>query len=305
MSSGKYLVIIAGATASGKTEVAVRLARELDTEVISADSRQVYREMVIGTAMPSPEQLARVKHHFIGHKSASELYNASMFESDVLGLLQNLFRKKDLVIMAGGSGLYIDAVCRGIDDLPSTDPSIRHEMKAFYRDKGLEGIRERLKKADPEYFNKTDLNNPARILKALEVFEMTGRPYSSFLTGRSKKRNFTTVKVGLDVERKTLYDRIDRRVSGMIETGLVEEVRLLVSCRHLNALNTVGYKEIFLYLDGEVTLEEAADLIRRHTRQYARRQLTWFRKDRDIRWFSPELTGEILDYITGQTSGTR
>jgi len=240
----RHLVVVAGPTASGKTDLAVRLARELDTEIISADSRQVYCEMVIGTAVPSPEQLARTRHHFIGHKSVSDNYNASMFEFEVLQLLQHLFRKKDLVIMAGGSGLYIDAVCRGIDDLPSVDPEVRNRLKTFYREKGLDAIRKKLKEADPEYFRKVDLDNPKRILKALEVYEITGRPYSTFLTGRPKERDFGIVKIGLDMDRKMLYERIDRRVSDMIEAGLIDEVRSLAAYRHLNALNTVGYKEV-------------------------------------------------------------
>lgn len=298
MTQNKHLVIITGPTASGKTGLAIGLAKQLDTEIINADSRQVYREMVIGTAAPDAQQLSQVKHHLIGHKSVTDTYNASMYEFEVLDLLEKLFMEKQIVMMTGGSGLYIDAVCKGIDDLPAVDPAIRAQLREFYRISGMEGIRSKLEHADPEYYRKADLNNPKRILKALEIYEKTGRPYSSFLTGREKHRPFTTIKIGLEVERKALYDRINRRVDEMISSGLVEEVRSLYPYKDRNALHTLGYKEMFEYLDDRISLEEAIDLIRRHTRQYARRQLTWFRRDQAIKWFAPDHTMEILNYIS-------
>jgi tRNA dimethylallyltransferase len=298
MTKSKYLIIIVGPTASGKTGLAIQVARELDTEIINADSRQVYREMVIGTAVPNAYQQSQVKHHLIGHKSVTETYNASIFESEVLDLLNTLFLKHRVVIMTGGSGLYIDAVCKGIDDLPSVDPAVRERQRELYRINGIEGIKNKLKHVDPEYYKRADLKNSKRILKALEVYEMTGRPYSSYLTGMKKLRQFSTIKIGLDVDRKTLYDRINKRVDEMISNGLVEEVRSLCPHKDLNALNTVGYKEIFAYLDDRCSLGEAVDLIKRHTRQYARRQLTWFCKDQEIKWFSPDNTAEIFNYIS-------
>lgn len=298
MTESKYLIIILGPTASGKTSLAIEMAEKLNTEIINADSRQVYHEMIIGTAMPDKYQLSRVKHHLIGHKSVSENYNASMFECEVLELLESLYTKKQSVIMTGGSGLYIDAVCRGIDQLPSVDPVIRQQLKDFYRLNGLEAIRRMLRDVDPEYYAKADVNNPKRILKALEIYEMTGRPYSSFLSGRNKQRSFNILKIGLNMDRNILYDRINKRVDAMMAGGLEEEVRSLYTYKGCNALNTVGYKELFEYLDGNISFEEATDLIKRHTRQYARRQLTWFRRDKEIKWFTPDNITEIFNYIS-------
>jgi len=301
MTGKKNLIIVSGATASGKTVVAMEIAEKLGTGVISADSRQVYREMKIGTAVPDPEQLSRVPHHLIGHRSVTEEYNASIFENEAIAVLEEIFLKNDFAVMAGGSGLYIDAVCNGIDDLPTVSKEVRAQMKQFYRESGLEAIRAKLRQVDEQYYLKADLNNPSRILKALEVHAITGRPYSSFLTQPKKKRNFSVIKIGLDIDRKVLYDRINSRVDAMVEKGLVEEARFLLPLRGVNALNTVGYKELFLYFDNLATLDEAIEQVKSHTRQYARRQLTWFRKDREIKWFDPERIGEIVDYITGKT----
>lgn len=298
MTEIKYLIIIVGPTASGKTRVAIEVAEKLNTEIINADSRQVYREMVIGTAMPDKYQLSRVKHHLIGHKSVSENYNASIFEFEVLELLESLFTDKQSVVMTGGSGLYIDAVCKGIDHLPSIDPLVRQRLKECYRLNGLEAIRRMLMDVDPEYYTRVDLNNPKRILKALEIYEMTGRPYSSFLTGRDKHRPFNILKIGLNIDRNILYERINKRVDEMVAAGLEEEVRSLCAFKGCNALNTVGYKELFEYLDSRISIEEATDLIKRHTRQYARRQLTWFRRDKEIKWFTPNNITEIFNYIS-------
>lgn len=299
----KWLVIVEGPTAVGKSDVAVSLATYFNTVVINADSRQIYREMKIGTATPAGHQLSAVKHYFVGHCSVHDYYNASMFETDVIRLLTNLFREKNIVIMAGGSGMYIDAVCRGIDDIPTVSPEIRTRVRHEFRDIGLEGIRERLRETDPEYYAHVDLNNPQRILKALEIKEMTGRSYSSFLTGKAKERPFSTMKIGLDLSRHELHGRINTRVDKMVEEGLVEEARALFAIRHLNALNTVGYKELFDHFEGKCTLGEAVENIKAHSRQYARRQLTWFRKDRSVHWFHPSACEAIISFITNSTGG--
>ncbi|MBN1158059.1 MAG: tRNA (adenosine(37)-N6)-dimethylallyltransferase MiaA [Bacteroidales bacterium] len=297
----KFLIIITGPTASGKTGLAIRIAEKLDTEIINADSRQVFREMVIGTAAPDARQRSQIKHHLMGHKSVTDRYNASIFEFEVLELLEKLFLRRQLVIMTGGSGLYIDAVCRGINDLPPVDPAVREELKALYRKDGMAGITKELEKADPEYYKRVDLKNPKRILKALEIYITTGKPYSTYLTGRRKPRPFNIIKIGLEIDRRILYGRINRRVDEMVSCGLVDEVRSLYPYRDRNALNTPGYKEIFEYLEENISLEEAIDLIKRHTRQYARRQLTWFRKDQEIRWFSPDNPTEIFNFISTVT----
>lgn len=298
--SSKYLIIVAGPTAVGKTDQAIRLAEYFSTEIISADSRQIYRETVIGTAIPSPAQLARVKHHFIGHKSIHDYYNASHFEMEAISLLDKMFVNHDVVVMAGGSGLYIDAVCQGIDDIPTVDPVIRERLRKEYQSVGLEGIRSRLQEVDPAYYQKVDLQNPNRILKALEISEMTGLPYSSFLTGKGKRRNFFPLKIGLDMPRKELHDRINTRVEDMMARGLLQETKDLYQFRKINALNTVGYKEMFDYLEGKYSLKEAVELIKGHTRQYARRQLTWFRKYEDIQWFLPGDMENLIKYLIGK-----
>jgi len=293
----KYLIIIAGPTAVGKTDLAIRLARYYGTEIINADSRQVYHEMKTGTAVPSPSQLAQVKHHLVGHRSVHQPYNASCFEMEAIEILDNLFTQRDVVIMAGGSGMYIEAVCHGIDDIPSVDPQIRERLQQEYLESGLAGMQDRLSSLDPEYFHKVDLNNPKRILKALEISEMTGRPYSTFLTGRAKKRNFFPVRLGINIQREELHTRINRRVDLMMENGLVNEARGLYPYRELNALNTVGYKELFDYFDGTCSLDEAVQKIKDHTRQYARRQLTWFRKQKDTKWFLPDGDELIVTFV--------
>jgi len=293
----KILIIISGPTAVGKTAVAIAVARHFGSEIISADSRQIYREMSIGTAVPSPEEMKAVRHHFIQNKSAYDYYNAFMYETEVIKLLEDLFRRMNPVIMAGGSGLYINAVCHGIDDIPTVEPAVRQEMKELYAWEGIEGLRSLLKKVDPEYYKKADLRNPKRLLKALEITVQAGRPYSSFLTQTRKQRPFRILKAGLDLPREELYDRINRRVDRMIETGLMEEARRLYPHRNTNALNTVGYKELFDYFDKKISLDEAITRIKANTRKYARKQLTWFRKDPDIRWFHPEEKDKIIEWI--------
>ncbi|MFO7656953.1 MAG: tRNA (adenosine(37)-N6)-dimethylallyltransferase MiaA [Bacteroidales bacterium] len=291
-----YLIIIAGPTAIGKTGIAIELAKYLGTEIISCDSRQIYKEMSIGTAIPSIKQLAEVNHHFIHNKSIHQYYNASMFEIEVNELLHNLFQIHDVVIMSGGTGLYIDAVCKGIDDLPEIDPAVRQQLAERLESEGIESLRKDLKIIDPEYYKTVDLKNAKRILKALEVSVMTGKPYSTFLTNPQKHRPYKIVMIGLDTHREALYERINRRVDEMINSGLFEEARNLYNYRHLNALNTVGYKEVFEYLDGKISPEEALDLIKRNTRKYARRQLTWLRRYKDIKWFEPSEITAIIRY---------
>jgi len=292
-----YLVTIVGPTAVGKTAVAIAMAKYFNTEIISADSRQFYREMKIGTAIPSAEQLAAVRHHFIGNRSVQEYYNASMYECEVLALLDGLFDRYDVIIMAGGSGMYIDAVCNGIDDFPAVNALVRENLKSAFQQKGIDWLRSQLKESDPAYYSQVDLSNPKRLLKALEIITMTGRPYSSFLTRQKKERDFGIIQTGLNIERKQLYENINLRVENMIRKGLVEEAKALHPFRKLNALETVGYKEIFDHLEGKTSLKEAIDLIKRHSRQYARRQLTWFRKNKHVRWFSPDEPDAMIGYI--------
>ena len=293
----KVLVVISGPTAVGKTATAIAIARHFGSEIISADSRQIYREMRIGTAVPSPEELATVKHHFIQTKSIFDYYNAYLYETEVLELLPELFRRMNPVVMAGGSGLYIDAVCHGIDDIPTVDPAVRQQMLELYEREGLEGLQRRLQEVDPDYYAQVDLHNPKRLLKALEISVQSGRPYSSFLTRTPKERPFRILKIGLNLPREELYDRINRRVVKMIDEGLVEEARSLLPHRRVNALNTVGYKEIFDHLEGKLSLDEAIERIQANTRKYARKQLTWFRKDPKTKWFRPDETKKIIEWI--------
>jgi len=277
--------------------MAIRLAGYFSTEIVNADSRQVYQEMKTGTAVPSALQLAQVRHHLIGHRSIHQPYNASLFELEAVEILESLFARHKVVIMTGGSGMYLDAVCQGIDEIPSVDPEIRQRLHREYLENGLAGIQSRLLSADPEYYKKADLNNPKRILKALEISEMTGRPYSSFLTGQAKERNFYPVRIGLNIPRDELHARINSRVDSMMAAGLADEARILYPFRELNALNTVGYKELFDYFEDRCSLDEAIQKIKDHSRQYARRQLTWFRKQKDMKWFLPGEDELILKFI--------
>jgi len=301
----KSLIVIAGPTAVGKSHIAVELAKHLETEIISCDSRQIYKELSIGTAVSDISDLAGIRHHFLQNKSIHRYYNASMFENEVLELLDDLFTTKNVVIMAGGSGMYIDAVCKGIDDLPSVDDEIRNQLQNQYQNEGIESLRTMLKKLDPEYYKTVDLKNTKRILKALEVSLMTGKAYSSLLTNPKKERSFEMIKIGLNIQRAVLYERINTRVDRMMQQGLVDEAKRYFEFRNLNALNTVGYKEIFMYLEGTMTLDEAIDLIKRNTRKYARRQLTWFRKYNDMKWFDPPDMAEIKEYINEQLRSIR
>lgn len=296
----KHLVVIAGPTASGKTGTAIRVAAHFNSEIISADSRQIYREMRIGTAVPDNKQLSAVRHHFIHSLSLDTYYNASMFENDVLILLEELFRKHDIVVMAGGSGLYIDAVCKGIDDLPTVDPSIRKRLAARYENEGLEPLQKELQQLDPESYVRVDLNNHMRVLKALEISLQTGKPYSAFLTRKDKQRGFNIIRIALHVDREKLYRRINKRVDEMIEAGLVDEVKQLLPFRNATAMKTVGYREILGYLDGAYGLDEAVEKIRNNTRTYARKQITWFRKNNSYTWMDPADPEVIIRHIENE-----
>ncbi len=294
----KNLIVILGPTCAGKTRMSVEVAKKLKTEIISCDSRQIYRELKIGTAVPDDDELAEVKHHFIRCRSIYDYYNASMYEFEALELLDSLFKKYENVVMTGGSGLYINALCHGIDDLPAVDPGLRNELAEKYKKEGIESIKKQLKLLDPEYYSVVDLKNHKRILKAIEISIMTGKPYSSFLKHRKKERPFNILKIGLTMERDELYRRINERVERMISDGFLDEARKYYRDKSLNSLNTVGYKELFDYLDNKITFETAVELIKKNTRNYARKQLTWFRKDKDINWFNLNETDKIIDFVT-------
>jgi tRNA dimethylallyltransferase len=292
------LIIITGPTAVGKTSIAIEVAKSLQTEIVSCDSRQMYREMRIGTAVPTAEELAAVPHHFIGHLSIHDYYNVSMFEQECLQLLNRLFLKYDSVVMTGGSGLYIDALCRGIDDFPTVDPEIRKTVTGWFETEGVEYLRRQLKMLDPEHYAKVDLRNHKRIMKAIEVSLQTGKPYSSFLTAKAQKRPFDILKIALNRPREELFERINLRTTAMMNEGLLEEAQALYPNRHLNALNTVGYKELFAYYDGQHNIDTAVELIRRNTRRYAKRQLTWFARDNEMIWMNPDQVFENTNYFT-------
>jgi len=295
--SPKYLIVLSGPTAIGKTAFSIRLASHFKTEIISADSRQFYKDMRIGTAYPEPEELNAVPHHFIGNLSIGEEYNVARYETEVLQLLDELFVDHDVVVMTGGSGLYIDAVCKGIDDLPDHDPALRQSLKNELNEKGIEAMGLKLKKLDPDYYELVDRNNPNRILRALEVCIQTGNTYISLRRNTSKVRPFNIIKIGLNTEREELFSRIGQRVDNMIEKGLLSEVKSLLPHREENALNTVGYKELFSYLDGEYSLDLAIEKIKTNTRRYAKRQLTWLKRDVEMQWFEPSQYDEVLAYI--------
>lgn len=281
----KTLMVIVGPTAIGKTALSIELAKYFRTEIISADSRQFFKEMSIGTAKPSPEELAEVPHHFINSHSITTLFSTGDFETASLQLIETLFQKHDVLIMAGGSGLYIDAICKGLDDLPEIDLNIREQLNHQLASEGIDVIRKQLRERDPEYFARVDQFNPQRMIRGLEMVLSTGQKLSSFLTAKAKKRPFNIIKIGLNTDRELLYDRINRRVDLMMEAGLLEEVQSLLPYRSYNALNTVGYSELFDHLDGKTDLSSAIAMIKQNTRRFAKRQLTWFRRDEDIIWF--------------------
>lgn len=284
----KSLIIIAGPTAVGKTDLSVRLAKHFSTEIISSDSRQFYREMVTGTAKPTAQQLSDVKHHFINTLSVKEDYNAGRFEADCIPLIEKLFIKHDQLIMTGGSGLYMSAVLHGVDNLPKADNELRKSLKEQFAAKGIESLQRQLKQLDPEYFAKADQLNPLRLMRAIEVCTLTGKKYSSLLGKRKVKRNFDTILIGLQLKREALYARINARVDQMIQAGLVDEVKGILHFKDCNAMQTVGYRELIQYFEGTITLEEAIELIKKNTRNYAKRQMTWFRKMKEIIWMNAD-----------------
>ncbi|MBR4440456.1 MAG: tRNA (adenosine(37)-N6)-dimethylallyltransferase MiaA [Bacteroidales bacterium] len=300
----KTLIIITGPTASGKTDLAVKLAQYYSTEIISADSRQIFREMRIGTAVPDDETLAKVTHHMVQTRSVKDYYNAFMYETEVIDLLEkNLFERYDTVVMCGGSMMYVDAVCNGIDLIPDPDIEIRNNLWQQFEKEGIEPLRQKLLLLDPDYYKICDLNNHKRIIKALEVSIQTGKPYSTFRTGNKKERSFKIIKLGLNLPREILHQRINQRVDKMIGEGLVDEARRLYPLRSLNSLNTVGYRELFDYFDNKTTLETAIELIKRNTRRYARKQISWFNGDKDLVWFMPESVDDIINYCNSKILG--
>ena len=293
----KKLIVITGPTAVGKTALCLDVAERLSVPIINADSRQLFRELTIGTAAPTKEQQERVKHYFVGTLNIGDYYSASRYEEDVMALLQQLFRSSDYALLSGGSMMYIDAVCNGIDDIPTVDDQTRALMKRRLTEEGLDSLVAELKQLDPEHYATVDRQNPRRVVHALEICHMTGQTYTSFRKAVRKQRPFDIIKIGLNRERETLYASINRRVDHMMEQGLLDEVKALLPYRQTNALNTVGYKELFNHLDGVWSLDEAVERIKGNTRRYARKQLTWFKRDEQLRWFDPEEKEQIMNYI--------
>jgi tRNA dimethylallyltransferase len=291
------LIVVLGPTGVGKSDISIQLAKHYRTEIISADSRQFYKELCIGTAVPSKRDLNEIPHHFIQNKSIHDYYNVSSFEVESLELLDTLFNRINPVILTGGSMLYLDTICNGIDDIPTVDVDTRKDVIEWYERNGIDALRNRLQELDPDYYNIVDLNNPKRMLHAVEICQMTGKTFSSYRTNSPKERPFMIIKIGINQDRSILYERINQRVLKMIDSGLVDEARKVYPFRELNSLNTVGYKELFSYFDGACSLEEAIDLIQRNSRKYARKQLTWFRRDLQIAWFEPGQLSDIIEYI--------
>ena len=296
------LITLLGPSGVGKTELSLKVAERFNSPIISSDSRQLYRDLPIGTAAPTPEQQARVKHYFVGTLNLTDYYSASQFETDVLALLEQLHATIPHVVMTGGSMMYIDAVCKGIDDIPTVTPEIREAIYQQFAQEGLAPILEELKVADPKHYEEVDRQNYKRVIHAVEICRMTGKPYSSFRTNTRKSRPFQIIKVGLTRDREELYDRINRRVDVMMEEGLLEEARGVYPYRTLNALNTVGYKELFNYFSGEWTLDLAIEKIKRNSRVYARKQMTWFKHDPEIHWFHPDEEEAIFQFLTQATT---
>lgn len=294
----KTLIVITGPTAVGKTDLCMEIAGRFDIPIINADSRQLFRELRIGTASPTPEQLAKVRHYFVGTLNIGDYYSASMYEQDVMTLLGQLFKTSDYALLSGGSMMYIDAVCNGIDDIPTVDEKTRTLMKRRLAEEGLEKLVEELRRIDPEHYEVVDRQNPRRVIHALEICHMTGQTYTSFRKAEKKQRPFEIIKIGLNREREELYNRINRRVDSMMEQGLLKEAEEMLPYRQANALNTVGYKELFSYFDGIWELEEAVERIKGNTRRYARKQLTWFKRDQQMKWFHPDEQEQIMKYIS-------
>ena len=296
----KNLIVLIGPTGVGKTELSLSIAESFHSSIVSADSRQLYADLKIGTAAPTPDQLARVPHHFVGTLQLTDYYSAAQYEAEVMNKLEELFKENDVVVLTGGSMMYVDAICKGIDDIPTVDKETRELMLQRYEEEGLEQLCKELKLLDPEYYSIVDLKNPKRVIHALEICYMTGKTYTSFRTRSTKERPFHIIKIGLTRDREELYDRINRRVDIMMQDGLLEEARSVYTYKHLNSLNTVGYKEMFKYLDGEWTLDFAIEKIKQNSRIYSRKQMTWFKRDTDIAWFHPEQQKEIMQHIKSQ-----
>lgn len=301
----KTLVVVLGPTAIGKTSMAIQLAQKLQTEIISADSRQFFKEMDIGTAVPSEEELAAAKHHFIQHISIHENYSVGDFERDAIQRINELFVAKDELIVVGGSGLYVKAITEGLDDFPEVEESIRKDLKKELEEKGIEKLQNELKEADPTYYKQVQIDNPHRIIRALEVCRSSGKAFSSFLGKKKKERNFNCIFIGLEAPREKVYERINLRVDLMMKNGLLDEVKSLYPYKHLNALNTVGYKELFLHLDKEISLEKAVEEIKKNTRRFAKRQFTWFRNQEELKWFDYTTSVEsVLEYVVPKMQKT-
>jgi tRNA dimethylallyltransferase len=293
-----FLIVILGPTGVGKSNLSIEIASHFNSDIISADSRQFYREMKIGTAVPSEFQLSLIRHHFIRFISVKEYFSASLFERAVLELLPSLFKENRIAVLTGGSGMYIDAVCKGIDDIPDIDPSVREKFNVRFKTEGIESLRADLKLMDPDYYARVDLRNHKRIIRALEICETTGRRYSEFLTNKSAARDFTIIKTGLKRDREDLYGRINARVDVMINNGLEDEARELFELRDLNPLKSVGYREFFEFFEGKISREKAIELIKRNSRRYAKRQITWWSRDEEIVWFYPDQVQDIIRYIS-------
>ncbi len=303
LTTKKNLIVITGPTAIGKTALSIALAKHFNSEILSADSRQFFKEMYLGTAVPSPDELKEIPHHFIQHKNVKESYNVGDYERDVLHLLEQKFKEHDILFMVGGSGLYIKAVLEGLDNFPDVGSSIRTQLMIDLEEKGIEYLQEKVQKLDPDYYKNVDINNTHRLIRALEICLGSGEPYSSFLGKQTVNRDFETIKIGLTAERSFIYDRINKRVDQMMEAGLLEEVEGLLPKKNLNALQTVGYRELFQFLNNEITLNEAIEEIKKNTRRYAKRQLTWLRKEADIQWFDfPVNMEDVIAYIKSRTT---
>lgn len=297
MNSKPTLIVLIGPTGIGKTDLSLNIAEHYNTEIISADSRQLYADLKIGTAAPTPEQLARVKHHFVGTLQLTDYYSAAQYEAEVMKKLDELFKRHNVIVLTGGSMMYVDAVCKGIDDIPTVDEETRKTLMQHYENVGLERLCAELKILDPEYYDIVDKKNPKRVIHALEICYMTGQTYTSFRTSQTKERPFNIIKVGLRREREELYARINKRVDIMMEDGLLEEAKSVYQYKNLNSLNTVGYKEMFKYIDGEWELPFAIEKIKQNSRIYSRKQVTWFKRDTDITWFHPDDTDNIMSFI--------
>lgn len=300
MNDKKTLIVLIGPTGVGKTDLSIKIAEKYGSPIISADSRQLYSDLKIGTAAPTEEYLKRVKHYFVGTLKLTDYYSAAQYESEVISLLEELFKTNDTILLTGGSMMYIDAICKGIDDIPTVDNETRQMMMEKYEKEGLERLCAELKLLDPEYYSIVDLKNPKRVIHALEICYMTRKTYTSFRTGNRKQRPFDIIKIGLCRDREELYDRINKRVDIMINDGLVNEVKSVYQYKNLNSLNTVGYKEIIQYLEGNCTLEFAIEKIKQNSRIYSRKQMTWFKRDNEIIWFHPDREDEIMEYIEAE-----